>query len=206
MDLVLELLNTLAESRTQFVRRTQMTPYHRFFENEQMYLAIVRDLTRMPSFSGMREQESITQLAQRILTMPQQQRVIVRTDFWDAHPVQPTAQQLARALQPIGFSDNQCAICQETLQTGTPIQLQNCRHQFHSACIRQWLSINPHCPVCRNDIRETHEQANNDAHLRAHANPQPPPPPGDVQGVPAEPNSPQGNSHVDHSGQFGRGQ
>jgi hypothetical protein len=163
-----------------------MSPYHRFFENEQMYLAIVRDLIRMPTFSGMREQDTITQLAQRILTMPTQQRVMVRSDFWDAHPVQPTSAQIAHAMNPAGYSDNQCAICQETLQTGTPISLRNCGHHFHSACIRQWFSMNPQCPVCRNDIRETRTHSHNDQHMRPDPNPQPPPPPGDVQGVPGQ--------------------
>lgn len=27
-----------------------------------------------------------------------------------------------------------------------------CGHQFHETCLREWLSLEKHCPICKKDI------------------------------------------------------
>jgi len=67
-------------------------------------------------------------------------------------PILPTADHLAAALEhEIPFNDSNCAICQESVEMGT--RLRNCGHGFHSSCITNWFSMNPRCPVCRDDVR-----------------------------------------------------
>ena len=53
-----------------------------------------------------------------------------------------------QAKPPRNNEQNQCSICQETLQSGNVRALQ-CMHTFHSNCIDQWIQINPICPICR---------------------------------------------------------
>lgn len=67
-------------------------------------------------------------------------------------PIVPTPAQLTAALEhDVAFHDSTCAICQDTLETGT--RLRNCRHNFHTSCITNWFAMNPRCPVCRDDVR-----------------------------------------------------
>lgn len=50
-----------------------------------------------------------------------------------------------------------CAICCAPLgitdQTGSPVETR-CSHAFHEQCIRQWLLVNPSCPMCRTELPE----------------------------------------------------
>ena len=87
-------------------------------------------------------------------------QINVPANWADPVVVAPSNTQLTHALCPIPADVElaTCAICQETLdsrETGT--QLRNCRHQFHTTCIRGWFEMSVRCPVCRNDIRETQE-------------------------------------------------
>lgn len=80
-------------------------------------------------------------------------------NFFDPIPVVPTAQQIAAATErdvemP---EDTNCAICQESVQTG--VRLRSCQHTFHGDCIDQWLRLNTRCPVCRHDVRDLHSHA-----------------------------------------------
>jgi hypothetical protein len=72
----------------------------------------------------------------------------------EAVPIVPTAQQLAAGTTRNVAMANAtvCAICQETVASAT--RLTNCGHCFHAACVNEWFTQNPRCPVCRNDIRE----------------------------------------------------
>ena len=45
----------------------------------------------------------------------------------------------------------ECPICKEDIKDNL-ITLNNCRHQFHSYCIKEWIRINPTCPLCRTEI------------------------------------------------------
>ncbi|XP_020672193.1 probable E3 ubiquitin-protein ligase HIP1 isoform X1 [Dendrobium catenatum] len=42
-----------------------------------------------------------------------------------------------------------CCICREDYSEGEDIGTLNCRHDFHTACIKQWLMIKNLCPICK---------------------------------------------------------
>ena len=76
--------------------------------------------------------------------------------FMEPVPVMPNRQQIRDASQIVTTAppDTQCSICQEDI-TGVHTVLRHCNHRFHHACIGQWFEVNPRCPVCRHDIRES---------------------------------------------------
>ncbi|XP_040987846.1 RING-H2 finger protein ATL67-like [Juglans microcarpa x Juglans regia] len=48
-------------------------------------------------------------------------------------------------------SEIECAICLEEFIDGESCRVFHaCKHLFHSACIDNWLRLNPSCPICRN--------------------------------------------------------
>jgi hypothetical protein len=53
-------------------------------------------------------------------------------------------------------TDTQCSICQDIMLQGEQIRsLRACSHEFHHACIDNWLlRRSVLCPMCRHDIRE----------------------------------------------------
>ena len=52
--------------------------------------------------------------------------------------------------------DDDCAICQDHMRQGELVRvLTVCQHQFHRACIDNWLlNESVICPTCRHDIRQ----------------------------------------------------
>ncbi|KAL2631601.1 hypothetical protein R1flu_016287 [Riccia fluitans] len=45
-----------------------------------------------------------------------------------------------------------CAICLEDYEIGEKLRMLPCHHEFHTACIDQWLlTRRPFCPVCKRD-------------------------------------------------------
>ena len=76
------------------------------------------------------------------------------TSFFDPIPVVPTSQTIEQAIErSVTVTDTMCSICQDTVISATRIRA--CGHCFHSDCIDQWFTMNPRCPMCRIDIRET---------------------------------------------------
>lgn len=48
-----------------------------------------------------------------------------------------------------------CPICFEDFKLNEEVStLPVCRHMFHFRCIERWLSQNPLCPLCRNNVRD----------------------------------------------------
>jgi hypothetical protein len=45
--------------------------------------------------------------------------------------------------------DNECIICFNDMNDATMITRLSCGHKFHTDCIRDWLSFNNTCPVCK---------------------------------------------------------
>ena len=43
----------------------------------------------------------------------------------------------------------QCAVCLESIASGTRVLRLDCRHTFCAKCILQWLADNNTCPCCR---------------------------------------------------------
>ena len=75
------------------------------------------------------------------------------SNFFDSVPVVPTPTQIANGVEThVLIPESMCSICQESLTNATRIRA--CGHCFHHACITQWFSMNPRCPMCRHDIRD----------------------------------------------------
>ncbi|KAG8368402.1 hypothetical protein BUALT_Bualt15G0041800 [Buddleja alternifolia] len=51
----------------------------------------------------------------------------------------------------IGVSPNMepCCICQEDYITGDDVGILDCGHEFHTCCVKQWLSVKNLCPICK---------------------------------------------------------
>ena len=45
-----------------------------------------------------------------------------------------------------------CAICQETVQSGETVTTTPCSHQFHRTCLLTWLLRTNECPTCRTKV------------------------------------------------------
>ena len=82
------------------------------------------------------------------------------TTSWldSAVPITPSAAEVAAGTNRnmIMTEATVCSICQDMVTSAT--RLTNCGHCFHGACIDEWFTQSPRCPMCRNDIRE--RQAN----------------------------------------------
>lgn len=46
-------------------------------------------------------------------------------------------------------NNNTCSICLEDIELNNTIELTECGHIFHNACIRRHRNNNNNCPVCR---------------------------------------------------------
>lgn len=44
--------------------------------------------------------------------------------------------------------DNECIICHMSMETNSVTSLQ-CKHSFHTECVRTWLHTSSTCPICR---------------------------------------------------------
>ncbi|KAJ6804024.1 putative E3 ubiquitin-protein ligase HIP1 isoform X1 [Iris pallida] len=42
-----------------------------------------------------------------------------------------------------------CCVCQEEYMEGEDVGRLNCGHDFHTACIKQWLLLKNLCPICK---------------------------------------------------------
>ncbi len=71
-----------------------------------------------------------------------------------AVPITPSTAQVAAgtARNAVMTDATVCSICQDMVTSAT--RLTNCGHCFHAACIDEWFTQSPRCPMCRNDIRE----------------------------------------------------
>jgi len=103
----------------------------------------------------------------------------VRTAFFDLGTlfndvvVRPTRQQISHATHELLFSEinqpqnTRCPISQQDFsQNDTVTQIRHCGHIFYPNEINTWWERNVRCPVCRHDIRETHQENIHDSSNR----------------------------------------
>ncbi|KAL8095930.1 E3 ubiquitin ligase BIG BROTHER-related-like isoform X1 [Apium graveolens] len=48
----------------------------------------------------------------------------------------------------------ECVICCMAYTSGERLINLPCAHQYHSACIKRWLSVNKQCPVCQTEVQD----------------------------------------------------
>lgn len=217
MSNILQILSDLAYARQQFVRRHTMAPFHRFFENEALYLSLLRDLQRTPTnntpIRSALDQSLSDQWAGLVLNELIRNPIVLtgtggtgRTSIWDPVYVTPSPTDIQRALVPLEqISGRICCICQEGWtdeNRTTAVQLRNCSHPFHRSCIEEWFRRSCICPVCRNDIRTT--GTSNTNVLPTDANAQPSSNVGTVPSVRPSSDGPDERDYVDDSRQFGQ--
>lgn len=183
MDQVLEILADLAHARVSFVRRQAILPQQRFFENEQLFLTLLRDIVRQVST---RDQNQVVETIRSFLVTG-----IPAGRFWDNVNIAPTRQQIDAAIRVIPVSTGEtCTICMTPMVTADMRNQQvslRCNHSFHRDCIEQWFRQSPRCPMCRNDIREAVQNpTNGGANLRPNPNPQPTTHVGNVPDLPPQ--------------------
>jgi hypothetical protein len=42
-----------------------------------------------------------------------------------------------------------CCVCQEEYAEGDDLGTLGCGHEFHTACVKQWLMLKNLCPICK---------------------------------------------------------
>jgi hypothetical protein len=141
----LSIVQSLAETRRNFFRRSQM--YRRDQEEITLnFIAIEREYL-----------EILTRVLDRSRTLTVHFPLTIPTgipaDFMEPVPVVPTPEQInAEIVDYIGTTQAACAVCQEGIVSGG-CQLRSCLHVYHRECIQMWFCASSLCPVCRRDIR-----------------------------------------------------
>ena len=55
----------------------------------------------------------------------------------------------------------QCSVCLVEIDEETdedPIEVTECNHRFHRACLQRWLEDHDNCPLCRHQLRHDDEE------------------------------------------------
>ena len=160
MEAILSILGDLSRARLTYSRRAQIPAMYHFLRNEDAYISLLRDISRMPSIQRRDEDARGTDLIRQMIN-------IVSVDNLTDVSVLASPTQIAAAILPSGPTTNACPICMALLTEETGVKLRNCSHSFHRECLNQWFRRSVHCPVCRNDIRERPVNQNNE-HRRPH--------------------------------------
>lgn len=113
-----------------------------FLQNMAMEIGVLREY--------MRRRQNVTRM---VVNLPLTTSDI-SGNFFDPVVVHPTQEQINQGTERnVPVVDTTCSICQEPVTSAT--RIRQCGHCFHEACISQWFSMNPRCPMCRADVRET---------------------------------------------------
>ncbi|KAL3723355.1 hypothetical protein ACJRO7_035528 [Eucalyptus globulus] len=56
------------------------------------------------------------------------------------------------------FNSDECVICLASFEEGEECWvIETCDHVYHESCIKEWLSRNRHCPLCRGSVQAARE-------------------------------------------------
>ena len=144
---LLEIVGELVEARVQFFTRnlngiTYVQRGHalqHFLSLEERYLRIIENLHR----DNIRNQ-----LLTNVITLTLADTAVAMENV----RVVPTQLQIDNALTNIASSENNCAICQDSI-TSAGARIRHCSHEFHRSCLISWFAMSVRCPVCRHDVR-----------------------------------------------------
>ena len=51
----------------------------------------------------------------------------------------------------------QCPCCLDEIDQDT-LEVTECNHRFHQACLQRWLEENNTCPLCRHELQHDEEE------------------------------------------------
>jgi len=51
-----------------------------------------------------------------------------------------------------GEPPGQCSVCLGDFEIGDSLRMLQCRHEFHMACVDQWLAQSGQCPICKQRV------------------------------------------------------
>lgn len=46
-----------------------------------------------------------------------------------------------------------CRVCLSSFKSGDKLCTLPCKHDYHAACVKEWLKRNASCPICRHDMK-----------------------------------------------------
>ncbi len=154
---MISLLHSLVLGRTQFLNSTTVSqfPTHtrstvvtRYLMNE----ATILDMMNRVYIADQQARNTATALLAMSAILPS-----ANATFMEPVVVTATQEQIDESLQTVLEPSGECAICQEVISADAS-RIRQCGHLYHDSCIRNWLSINVRCPVCRHDIREERQE------------------------------------------------
>ncbi|KAK9669003.1 hypothetical protein RND81_13G102300 [Saponaria officinalis] len=77
--------------------------------------------------------------------------VVIENNFMDEHQTKMIENNLKTKTHHVnkGEDSDVCSICLDEFEEGSCVGVLDCRHQFHSNCLKNWLVINNVCPLCK---------------------------------------------------------
>ena len=151
------LLESVIQGRNEFLRQTTIAqfPTHtrtsvvtRYLMNETLLL----DMVNRQQIAEQQARNTATALLAMSAILPNN-----NSTFLNPVVVTPTQEQIDSSLETVSQPSGECAICQEPISDDAS-RIRQCGHVYHDSCIRNWLSINVRCPVCRHDVREERQE------------------------------------------------
>lgn len=62
-------------------------------------------------------------------------------------------EKLSKAKYECKGEGEKCSICYCDFEEAENITILWCKHNYHSECIGKWLSLNSHCPLCKQSAK-----------------------------------------------------
>ena len=76
---------------------------------------------------------------------------VVFEKIWYSAPNSLACAITCEHFEPVS-GDDECAICLDKVSREASVKIKACQHEFHVTCLKDSLSHNPRCPVCRQPI------------------------------------------------------
>jgi len=152
---ILDIVNNVLETERAFYNTI------RFLEGGTRNHLIAAHMRNMAQLLNIVRTYQSTETRQSVvLNIPL--RMDTSGNFFDNVPVVPTPEQIRAGTEThIAVTDTNCSICQAEVTCAT--RIRGCGHCFHGDCIAQWFTMNPRCPMCRYDIRESQSITSNES-------------------------------------------
>ena len=76
------------------------------------------------------------------------------SDFKNKEKMGPSLSEFPYNRDQFRICEDKCAICLNEFSEHEHVTLLHCnvKHLFHTSCVREWLTSNPICPLCKVQI------------------------------------------------------